>query len=307
MKYKLLTLLCSTLLIVGCDKFKTSAKDNVSCNDEATKNFVAEVFSKNLNDSASERVKQLIAEENLTLNMGKLNQILKQIKVNVDDVRTNNSEKNSKKEFCVTSFTVTIPTQTLKDANISRELYGQATVARTAASVDLKFSGNKLNKELEYVVQPTDDGKKVYVTLENSDELITFVRDIAVDSLLKSKRQQAVEAIREDNQIQREQESREDAEMYADEYEYENILQEEAKAAFDKADQKFNRVWNEASADMRNELLDEQRRWVKKRGLECKLTSSDTDNPEVSRINCEAQMTVERTEYLQEKISESEH
>ena len=70
----------------------------------------------------------------------------------------------------------------------------------------------------------------------------------------------------------------------------------------DSANENLNLVWNSTSKEVRDHLLDEQKIWLKKRSLECKLDSSNTDNPEVYRLNCEANMTDQRTTALRQKI-----
>ena len=189
MKYKILALLCSTLMFVGCDQVKSMTGGGVSCSNETAKELVVETFSKSVSNSAAERVKALISEENITIDMGKLRAALKQITFNVTDVRTNSSDPNSKKEYCATQFIVNVPGQMIKDADAARAVYNENNIAQAAVLSDLTLEANQLKKELEYIVQPTDDGKKVYVTLENPDALAIFVRDIAIDSLLKSARQ----------------------------------------------------------------------------------------------------------------------
>ena len=252
-------------------------------------------FLIHLCDIASKRVKELIDTENVTIDMGKLRSTLQQITFNVNDVRTNNSDPNSKKQYCVTEFVVKVPDQMVKDADAARAVYDENNIAQAAVLSDLSFEANQLKKEIEYLVQPTDDGKKVYVTLENPDALAYFVRDIAVDSLVKTARQNAAEVAKQD-------EIKRVAEEEAAAQEYQSVLISEAKTNLDKANENLNLVWNSTTKEVRSQLLDEQKIWLKKRELECKLESSNSDNPEVYRINCETNMTTQRTSELRQKI-----
>lgn len=295
MKYKILTLLCSTLVLAGCDQVKSMTGSGVSCSNETAKELVVETFSKSVSNSAAERVKGLISEENITIDMGKLRAALKQITFNVTDVRTNSSDPNSKKEFCATQFIVNVPGQMIKDADAARAVYDENNVAQAAVLSDLALEANQLKKEIEYIVQPTDDGKKVYVSLENPDALAIFVRDIAIDSLLKSARQNAAE-------VAQQEQMKEDAQANADAEEYQSILVSEAQAKLDKANENLNLVWNATTGDIRSQLLDEQRLWLKKRELECKLESNGTENPDVYHLNCQTNMTTQRTAELRQKI-----
>lgn len=295
MKLKLLALMTCMLLVSGCDKVQSIAGGSVKCDDENAKQLVVEGFSKTVSDIASKRVKELIDTENVTIDMGKLRSTLQQITFNVNDVRTNNSDPNSKKQYCVTEFVVKVPDQMVKDADAARAVYDENNIAQAAVLSDLSFEVNQLKKEIEYLVQPTDDGKKVYVTLENPDALAYFVRDIAVDSLVKTARQNAAEVAKQD-------EIKRVAEEEAAVQEYQSVLISEAKTNLDKANENLNLVWNSTTKEERSRLLDDQKIWLKKRELECKLESSNSDNPEVYRINCETNMTTQRTSELRQKI-----
>ena len=295
MKFKLLTLIGSMLFVSGCDKVQSITGSSVKCDNETAKQLVVESFSKTVGDVAALRVKELVDSENITIDMGKLRSTLQQITFNVNDVRTNNSDPNSNKQYCVTEFVVKIPDQMIKDADAARAIYDENNIAQSAILSDLSFESNQLKKEIEYLVQPTDDGKKVYVTLENPDALAYFVRDIAVDSLVKTARQNAAE-------VAKQEEIKRIAEESAVAEEYQSVLLSEAQSNLDKANANLNLVWNATTKDVRDQLLAEQKIWLKKRDLECKLESSNTENPEVFRLNCETSMTNERTNELRQKI-----
>lgn len=295
MKLKLLALISCALSLSGCDQVQSITGQSVKCDNETAKQLVVESFSKTVSEVASQRVKELIASENITIDMGKLRSTLQQITFNVSDVRTNNSDPNSKKQYCVTQFVVKIPDQMVKDADAARAVYDENNIAQAAVLSDLSFETNQLKKEIEYLVQPTDDGKKVYVTLENPDVLAYFVRDIAVDSLLKTTRQNAVE-------VAKQEEIKRISEQEAAAQEYQSVLLLEAKTSLDQANENLNLVWNATSKEIRAQLLDEQKIWLKKRELECKLSSNETDNPQLHRFNCEANMTTQRTSELRQKI-----
>ncbi|MGE8558523.1 MULTISPECIES: lysozyme inhibitor LprI family protein [unclassified Acinetobacter] len=295
MNFRLLALMSCALLVSGCNKIQSITGSAVKCDNETAKQLVVESFSKTVSDVSAERVKELIDTENVTIDMGKLRSTLQQITFNVNDVRTNNSDPNSNKQYCVTEFVVKVPAQMIKDADAARAVYDENNTAQAAVLSDLSFEANQLKREIEYLVQPTDDGKKVYVTLENPDVLAYFVRDIAVDSLIKNARLNAVE-------VAKQEEMKRVAEEEASAQEYQSVLVSEAKTNLDKANENLNLVWNATTKEVRAQLLDEQRIWLKKRELECKLDSSNADNPEIYRINCETNMTAQRTTELRQKI-----
>ena len=295
MKIIPLFIIAGSILLGGCDKVENLTSGDVKCDNEAAKKLVVESFSKVVSDAATERVKSLIENENITIDMGKLRSTLQQVTFNVTNVRTNNSDPNSNKQDCVTEFIVKLPEQLVKDADAAREIYGESNVTQSAVLADLSFEMNQLKKDIDYLVQPTDSGDKVFVTLENSEALAYFVRDIAVDSLIKNARQNAVE-------VAKQEALQAVADQEATAKEYQSVLVDEAKAKVDTANENLNLVWNATTKEIRDQLLDEQRIWLKKRELECKLESTNVDNSEVARLNCEATMTNQRVNELRQKI-----
>jgi len=295
MKFKIMCLAVASVFLTACDKVSSITGTTAKCDNETAKELVVESFSKGLSDLSSNRIKELIETENITIDMGKLRSSLKQITFQVTDVRTNNSDPNSKKSYCATDFIVKLPEQMILDADAARAVYEQNNVAQSAVLSDLSLEQNQLKKEIEYLVQPTDDGKKVFVTLENSDALVHFVSEVAVDSLLKSARQNAAE-------VAKQEEVKRIAEQNAAVQEYQEVVLAEAKSNLDTANENLNLVWNATTKEVRDQLLAEQKIWLKKRDLECKLESSNTENPEVYRLNCETNMTVTRTTELRQKI-----
>lgn len=295
MKIIPLFIIAGSILLGGCDKVQNLTSGAIKCDNEAAKKLVVESFSKIVSDAATERVKSLIENENITIDMGKLRSTLQQVTFNVTNVRTNNSDPNSNKQYCVTEFIVKLPEQLVKDADAAREIYGESNVTQSAVLADLSFEMNQLKKDIDYLVQPTDSGDKVFVTLENSEALAYFVRDIAVDSLIKNARQNAVE-------VAKQEALQAAADQEATAKEYQSVLVDEAKAKVDAANENLNLVWNATTKEIRDQLLDEQRIWLKKRELECKLESTNVDNSEVARLNCEATMTNQRVNELRQKI-----
>jgi uncharacterized protein YecT (DUF1311 family) len=112
---------------------------------------------------------------------------------------------------------------------------------------------------------------------------------------MKSARQNAAEAAKQE-------EMKRIAEQTAAAEEYQSVLLSEAQSNLDKANENLNLVWNATSKNVRDQLLGEQKIWLKKRDLECKLDSSNAENPELHRLNCETNMTSERTTELRQKI-----
>lgn len=295
MKLKIMSFIIAVTMLSGCGKVKEMAAGDARCDSDASKQLVTEVFSQALSDQSTNLIKEMIQNEDITIDMGKLRSTLKQITFNVENVRTNSDDPNSKKMYCATDFTVKIPDQVIKDADASRAVYEDNNVAQAAVLDNLTFEMNQLKKEIEYTVQPTDDKKKILLTLENADTMAAFVSNVVVDALAKSARQTAAEQAQQQAQKQAAQEQ-------ADAQAYQSVLVAEAQAKLDGANKTLNQVWNATTSEIRAQLLDEQRLWLKKRELECKIESGETDNPQVYALNCQTNMTNQRSQELANKI-----
>ena len=177
---------------------------------------------------------------------------------------------------------IKIPSQVIDAANESRKLSDETDIAQQAVLDDLKFELNQLKHELEYSVQPTDDAKKIYVSLENQNLISNFVAKITIDSLTKnakqSARQQAEQAEAEAAQAQAQAET-----------EYAQLRINEAQQQIDAANANLNLVWNATTKEIRSQLLDSQKTWLKKRELECKLQGNNAEYGEeqITTLNCE--------------------
>lgn len=139
--------------------------------------------------------------------------------------------------------------------------------------------------------------KKIYVSLENQNLISNFVAKITIDSLTKnakqSARQQAEQAEAEAAQAQAQAET-----------EYAQLRINEAQQQIDAANANLNLVWNATTKEIRSQLLDSQKTWLKKRELECKLQGNNAEYGEeqITTLNCETEMTNSRVDQLKQAI-----
>ncbi|MSP28552.1 MAG: DUF1311 domain-containing protein [Methylococcales bacterium] len=78
-----------------------------------------------------------------------------------------------------------------------------------------------------------------------------------------------------------------------------------AQTELDEANKRINVVWNTATKIIRDELLPEQREWLKKRENDCTLqaTAEQLQMQEAAKLHCMAVMTDPRTEELKQRIA----
>lgn len=302
MKKQLLVIaiLMSLVSLTACEQATNVFGKKVKCGDESSQQAVKDLFKKEVQDISSKKVKDLIVEENITVDMSKMRASFEKIDVKIEDIRTDSSDPNSKKEHCKANLVLTIPDNLIQDANKSRESQDLQNILQMAILADIETEQSKFKKEISYVVQPTDDGKKIYTTMDKNS-LIEFTSTVVLDAILKTERENQMQ------QIMQEQAQAEAEENQAQQ-EYNIVLVQEAQNNIDMANAAINVVWQATTPEIRKQLLPEQRLWLKKRELECKLkaTQSGDDNPEAVRLNCEAEMTKQRTNVLRTEIANLE-
>lgn len=301
----LASIFASMMLLSACDKLPL-AKPKLQCNDEVAKQHIQQIFLDSVNEKAKLDVKDMISDGH-PIDMSHLTSLMSQINVQLVDVRTVQADDKSSKKLCEANLTVKIPADLVEEADLARELMERESIQQQAVFDELKFENNTLHYNVAYSVQPTDDGQKIYGTLENADKASKFTSEMISDILWKPiieqlQKQHQAELELEEAKYQAEQEKQ--AQTRA---EYVAVLEKEAKQNLEKANTKLNLVWNAATAETRQELLPEQKTWLKKRELECKLKAQDTDKDdekEIERLKCETSMTDKRTDELKAQIEE---
>jgi hypothetical protein len=289
------------------------------CDSPDTKQLAQELLNKTLNDTSISALKGLISEGGNSIDVSRLRAAIGQIKFDLADVRTSRSDPQSSKQFCAAAMTASLPASLVNDANATRTLRGEPNIAEGAVLSDLKLEGNTLSHDLEYSVQPTDDGKKIYAEIQNADLPMAFLSQVVMDALQKNTiqaQQVANQRIAMENQqLAAEQEAEaaqeaatQAAQQQADQSAYAQIQQDEAQSKLNTANQKLNIIWNSASKAARNQLLADQRLWLKKRDLECRLNSADAaaDQQALVQIRCQTTVTEQRIPVLQQMIEQTE-
>jgi len=176
-------MLCSSLLTACSNPFSSAAK--AECNDEQSRQLVAEVLAKNLNQTGLAQIKTLITDQGMDLDLVRFKALVQQVKFELTDVRTNRAETATTKKFCQASLKVSIPANTINDANSARAIYQEMDLQKLAILSDLELTGSNVSYELEYSVQPTDDGQKIYAEVQNADVPLEFVNQVILGALQK--------------------------------------------------------------------------------------------------------------------------
>src|SRR3954466_2340997 len=212
-----------------------------------------------VNDQVEKLVRNALKREDGTsvVGLSKIRATLKQLKFSIEDIRTAKEDPNSTKKFCTGRLRVVIPQEVLEDADKSREIARQGTVADLAEQQNFEAEANAFTADLSYNVQPTDEGDKVYAQIEDGDNVYAFVSGVVGSHLTRKALENA--KVQEEQAIAAQR-----AEEEAALAQQKSATLEEAQAENRLAEQTINEVWRSIPSDARASLLDLQRAWIKK-------------------------------------------
>ena len=170
--------LFGVLLLSGC------GQASVSCSDEDAKSALEAAIRENLEEVA---IEQATGEDgSRSISNSTIRASIAKIKLVIENIRTTKEDPDSTKRFCTGSLKIVFSTKTFADASKARELVGLSDVEKMADAADIEKGADYLKGDLDYNVQPTDDGKKIYAEFENADDKLQVFGEVVAASLLKS-------------------------------------------------------------------------------------------------------------------------
>lgn len=298
----------------GCDKVGAFTSSAAKCGDETSIELVNSLLEERLQTD----VKDIASYEDVRINSASLRASASQVRFALDDIRTTKKDPNSTKEFCTATLTTSLDAEMIKRANFVRTYYEQAELDEGAFQQDLTMDGNTLTYDLEYAVQPTDDGKKTFGQLQNGTELSEFLATAVVNSMQKNdvqaqkardQKANAQNAIAE-RQAAEEEVAEAQRSMATAQREAASSIaaisaeQAKVKATMDYKRNEFNTLWKTASAETRQSLTAGQKEWVAERDNTCteRARSADYERQEIVRMECVTELLGERYYQVKEYI-----
>ena len=219
-----------------------------------------------------------------SLSKSKIRATVRQLVLSLEDVRTSKDDPNSTKQFCTGRLKLIAPADMLSDANQTRELAELNSIEDLAENANVEANANAFTAEIDFNVQPTDDGDKIYSQLESGNEVINFVAEFVKNVLLKSA---VADAKAEQDRIAAEQQS---AELAATQGQLTASF-EEAKAENKMAIASINAIWRAVPADARARMLDVQLAWGKRKDATCRVEAASGATSEaeiqIARLRCD--------------------
>lgn len=280
-------------LLSGC------GQSAVNCSDEGAKKALENAIRKSLEEVAVERVKDENGSQ--PISNSSIRAAIAEIKLVIENIRTTKEDPNSTKKFCTGSLKIVFSPETFEAATKARKLVNLSSVEEMADSADVEKGADYLKGDLDYNVQPTDDGEKIFAEFENADGKLDVFGEVIAASLLKSR----IEAQARDNQQQAEAAQREaDAAVAA----ANKANLDQAALALKTADQALNYAWQSIDAETRKSILAQQRIWIKQKDSSCKVealqSSTDPNEQKIYELQCKANVTNSRAQELQGYFSD---
>ena len=220
-----------------------------------------------------------------------------QLTIKLDDLRTSKEDPDSTKRFCTGSLVVRLPSEILSDADKGRAALNLGTVSDLAEERDVEREADRFAHGIEFEVQPTDDGSKVFAETASDNPMFAFVAEVLTAELLRSRVENA--------QRQQEQDSaRKQAEESAALTEQRDANLSSVRTDNQLATQTIGAVWAGLDDLTRKQLLPVQRAWVRKKAADCRVeaaqSSIEPTEIEVARVQCDTRLTRERVQWLQQ-------
>lgn len=282
-------LLLASACLSGCGSaFGEKLGCTSSSGQETTISIIKEQIEKKISSESEGTYGSIISKS-------KIRAALEQIKFVIEDVRTSKEDPNSTKKFCTGKLKVVFPDTMITDADKTREMQGLNKVSELADNSGAEREANAFKMDIDFNVQPTDDGQKVYSELENADATPTFISAILGGHLGYRSIQQSHQQEQQQAQLAEQQEQ-------AALTEQKQATLGEAKAEFDLSNQTINTIWGAIPSDQRDQLLPVQRAWIKRKTADCKIEAAsqsiEPSEREAARLNCETRMNNERSTQL---------
>lgn len=221
--------------------------------------------------------------------VGDLERAIERIKFELDDVRSARDEDENLLS-CRASLRVTLPKLVEDEANEALTMSESGDVRRIANRYKMKRNKGGYAADIEYTVEQTDDGKKVFVDIEDDASSLDFMGEVHAAYVL-------ADEIR-DEKIAEDQAKA--AELRA-EREAEEALNKAGEAALKTArverkmaSDAINAVWVSMPKAAQNELNALHGAWVEQMKATCKAQTAGSDTRpamrEAEELSCQTRM-----------------
>lgn len=277
-----------------------SALSETSCSDEASKGALEDAIREGLEKEAIKRVQD--ENGNFLISASSVRASIAKVKLALDDIRTTKEDPDSTKRFCTGTLKIIFSPETFQAADAARVLLGMPKITNAIDNAGLEKGADYLKASLDYNVQPTDDGAKVFAEFEGGDDKLDIFGEVVAASLLRPRIENKVRAEKEQAEFARKQEEEAVQAMRS--------AGLEAAIAQRRATQEaIGVVWNSMDPGARQQLLSQQRAWIKQKDAMCRVqglqSSTEPTEQKAAEEVCQARENNARTQQLSNYVSQS--
>ncbi|MEE9433060.1 MAG: hypothetical protein V3V15_02320 [Sphingorhabdus sp.] len=301
MRHRLLLTVMVMLTLWGCKQASTSS----ACGSEAAVAATEEMFAK-LTD---QKVRALLDSETRLegYDAAQLRAALSSISIKLHDVRTTKKDPDSSRNFCAARFEFKLPGTVIEGAESARTIAEADNLSKLAHQKGVRKSGGAWEDDLEYSIQPTDDGGKLIAEADKDASIFDFIGDVYISYLLS-------DDIREKKVGEDKAEAAEVAAENAAEREMDQALTERAAANLNEARvankmtaERIAAVWDAIPEPVQKQLKPLQQAWNKKTSAQCKVEAAGSSeykaDRQAVRLRCESQAHLSRIRELERYAS----
>lgn len=292
MKFRVLLIASLSLGLAACGKSQTT------CSSDAAKAALESAIRGGLEKVVIARSKDSDGKQ--IVGFSKIRAAIADLKLVIENIRTTKEDPNSTKKFCTGNLKIVFGTQVFADADKARGIAGLSNLDEAADTAGVEKGADYLKGDLDYSVQPTDDGSMIVAEFEAADAKLDVFGEVVAASLLKSGLE-TKQRIDEENAALAEK-VQQDAVDAAN-----RASVDEAAIARKSADEALTAVWKGLDPATRQELLPQQRAWINRKDTTCKVqglqSSTDPTEQQVATLNCITNETQSRTSELQNYLS----
>jgi uncharacterized protein YecT (DUF1311 family) len=265
----------------------------VACTAESAQEPVIAIVKEQLEKSVSDRVKR--DDGSKAAGLSKIRAAIGQLVFAIEDIRTSKTDPNSTKRFCTGVLRIKFPSDALSDADKARQDASMNSVSDLADASDVERHADSFTSNIDFNVQPTDDGRKVFAETESGSNMIGFAGEVIASELLRA----SVEDAKRQQQISVDQQN---AAQSAALTEQRNANVASARTDDQLAVQTIGATWQALPPPVRSRLLPLQRAWIRKKDADCAVeaagASIEPAEKEVARLKCDTRVTQDRIGWL---------
>lgn len=290
----LFALVTAAVTLSACSGLGTGT----NCSDEDAKSALEAAIREGLEDVTISRAQD--ENGNYLISASSVRASIAKIKLIIEDIRTTKEDPDSTKRFCTGTLKIVFTPETFTSADAARELLGLPKIATAIDDAGLDKGVDYLKGGLDYSVQPTDDGTKVFAEFEGADGKLDIFGEVVAASLLREKIENKVRVEKQEAEFARKQEEEAMQAMR-------NAELEGATAQKKASAEAIAVVWNSIDADTRQQLLAQQKAWIKQKDATCKVEglqySTEATEQKTAEANCQTRENNRRSEQLSRYIN----